>query len=64
MNQNLRRMRTAQGGGEAHDTTQIGCVQKRDRNATRVGHDRTIQITVGVWSSDGQKERRPIEVLL
>ena len=29
-----------------------------NRNIMRVRYDRTIQIRVGMWSSDGQKEKR------
>ena len=47
-----------------HDTAQIGGLPSSKRNAARGRHDRTLEVTMGMWVHRSQKERRTTEILL
>ena len=44
------------GKAQDEDTTKIGSVPSGNRNVTRIRHDRTLEIAVGLRGSQGKKE--------
>ena len=51
-------------GSEAHDTSKTGGVPGGKEKAARIGHNRTLEVTLGWCGCHGQKEGRTAKILL